>query len=64
MTITADQMRAWESDIEHWRDKWRARCAENGRLRSAAERVCAFDWSSNNDADAVAAVDELRRLLR
>lgn len=28
------------------------------RLRAAAARVCAFDWSSNDD-DAVAAVDAL-----
>lgn len=33
--------------------------ADNERLRAAAERVCWFDWSSN-DPDAVAAIDALR----
>lgn len=37
--------------------------AENSRLRAAAGRVCWFDWSTDNDPDAVAAVDELRRAL-
>ena len=32
------------------------------RLRAAAERVCRFDWSGN-DNDALAAVDALRRAL-
>lgn len=32
------------------------------RLRIAAEHVCWFDWS-NNDDDAVAAVENLRRAL-
>jgi len=36
--------------------------AEIERLRAAAERVCWFDWSGNDD-DAVAAVEELRRVL-
>lgn len=31
-------------------------------LRKAAEAVCHFDWS-DNDADAVAAIDTLRELL-
>ncbi len=33
-----------------------------GRLRGAAEDVCAYDWS-DNDPDAVAAVDVLRAEL-
>jgi len=33
------------------------------RLRAAAERVCWFDWSSN-DADAVTAIDDLRKLVK
>lgn len=39
-----------------------AKKAEIKWLRDAAERVCRFDWSSN-DNDAVAAVDDLRRAL-
>ena len=35
---------------------------ENERLRAAAERVVGFDWSDNDD-DAVAAIDELRKVL-
>jgi hypothetical protein len=37
--------------------------AEIARLRAAAERVCWFDWSSNNDTDAVATIDELRKII-
>ena len=44
------------------RFKWAANEIE--RLLAAAERVCAFDWSSNNDADAVATIDELRRIIQ
>ena len=36
---------------------------EMSRLRAAAERVCWFDWSSNDD-DAVAAIDALRETLK
>jgi hypothetical protein len=36
--------------------------AQGVALRDAAERVCWFDWS-DNDRDAAAAVDELRRVL-
>lgn len=36
--------------------------ADNERLRALASKVCWFDWSSN-DADAVAAIEELRRAL-
>lgn len=32
------------------------------RLQAAAERVCWFDWSDNDD-DAVAAIEALRRAL-
>jgi hypothetical protein len=31
-------------------------------IRQAAERVCWFDWSSN-DSDAVASIEALRRAL-
>jgi hypothetical protein len=34
----------------------------NRQLRAAAERVCAFDWS-DNDADAVKAIEALRAAL-
>jgi hypothetical protein len=35
---------------------------ENERLHYLAAKVCWFDWS-DNDADAVAAIDELRSAL-
>ncbi len=40
-----------------------ARTIECHTLRAAALRVCWFDWSSN-DADAVAAIDDLRKLVK
>lgn len=33
------------------------------RLRAAAERVCWFDWSTDNDPDAVKAIDDLRAAI-
>lgn len=36
--------------------------ADYAKLRAAAERVVWFDWS-DNDADAVAAIDSLRAML-
>lgn len=36
--------------------------AQGSQLRAAAERVCWFDWS-DNDMDAVAAIDALRKAL-
>jgi hypothetical protein len=42
---------------------WAAEEIERLRvIEAAAERVCWFDWSGN-DADAVAAIEELRRAL-
>lgn len=38
------------------------RVDEAGRLRAAAQAVCRFDWS-NNDDDAVAAIEHLRSTL-
>ena len=32
-------------------------------LIEAAKKVCWFDWSVNNDEDAVRAVDKLRRIV-
>ena len=36
--------------------------AQSPSLRAAAERVCWFDWS-DNDMDAVAAIDALRKAI-
>lgn len=44
-------------------DPIRGDLAEIERLRAAAKRVCWFDWCENDD-DAVAAIEELRHVLR
>lgn len=46
-----------------YEDALRKAQAENKRLRTAAERVCWFDWSKNDD-DAVAAIEVLRQELK
>ena len=54
------------ADVEHLRGI--AHIAKNlqdrfDALAKLARRVCGYDWS-DNDADAVAAIEELRRIAR
>lgn len=65
-----ERLRAENANLRRWKalDKPITAAMEianshMARMRALAERVCWFDWSSNNDADAVRAVDDLRRHL-
>jgi hypothetical protein len=52
-------------DIKWWCDTFLLKLAAQpaSSLREAAERVCWFDWS-DNDMDAVAAIEALRKAVR
>jgi len=51
-----------DEERQRFSNRLREATAEIERLRAAAERVCRFDWSGN-DNDALVAVDALRRTL-
>jgi hypothetical protein len=56
-----DEAEIWDNAFEYFKaDAARAKLASP--LRAAAERVCWFDWS-DNDMDAVAAIEALRKAV-
>lgn len=61
--ITRTAARMFEDASNAWQARAVKAEAEVERLRAAAERVCWFDWSSN-DEDAVDAINALRDALR
>ena len=64
MTITVYQMRAWEADIEYWRDKWRAQKAEIERLERRFNEVCdLLDRAEGNIVRQEQEIERLRGLL-
>lgn len=62
MREAADEIERLTERCEAYKGQVEAGAAEIERLRKTAEAVCWFDWSDNDD-DAVAAIDNLRRLL-
>lgn len=62
-TETCDKSAKWSGEVDDVASDYCSDCRDiidHGELMAAARAVVAFDWS-DNDADAVAAIERLRR---